>query len=98
MPAGEATLGDFAGKWAGRWSGGGARSTLTVKDGEPLQVKYCFAGQCKSKTLENVRFEDGEIRFKWGGPFRFSHDGEMLEGTYVSNRDGKTYTIEMKRK
>ena len=90
-------MADFAGKWAGRWSRG-ARSMLRVTDGQPRKVRYCFAGECKSSTLENVRFDEGEIRFKWGGPFRFSLDAETLEGTYVSNRDGKTYTISMTRK
>ena len=61
-------------------------------------MRHCVAGGCKSSTLENARLEEGEVRFKWGGTFRLSLDGETFEGTYVSNRDGKTYTISMTRK
>ena len=62
-------------------------------------ITYCYGGECKStgdEDLENIRFEEEELRFKWGGTFRWSLDGERLKGKYV-NRQGRSYRVTMQR-
>ena len=95
----------MAGRWAGAWSGGGAKSTLTIGNAAASapDVMYCFQGECRSskrienkKHLENVRFADGALKFKWGGTFKFELDDETLKGKYLNPR-GRTFTIRMTR-
>lgn len=97
-PAQEVSVADMAGSWAGRWSGGGARTTLTIVAADVPEIKYCFKDNCRTNAdLENVRFVDGALKFKWGGRFTFELANETLKGRYV-DQSGLHYTTRMSRK
>ena len=77
------TLAHMAGRWVGTW-GGKVPTTIEITAEHPYVASYCYDDQCESPTgkLANVRVQDGELRFKWGGTFRWTLDGDTLHGKY----------------